>query len=265
MSEGNEAALARTQAALAAWVLAPDGAAPPEVTSRNGAVPLKRLNIHRATVLSGPIDVLRARYAVVERIVGEAFFIATAREFAAVEPPRSPVLLGYGGGFPAFLALFEPARSLPYLPDVARLEWLRHAAYHAADAEPMAAAALAQVPAEILGTAVWRLHPAVGVVASAYPVLSIWETNALDGEVRRIGPDMAGEAVLVLRPRLDVVLTRLGQGAPEFIDAIASGASLAVAAEQAAARAPEFSLAGTLGACLAGGAFTGFSLEGGSP
>jgi len=38
-----------------------------------------------------------------------------------VVPPKSPILVSYGGGFPAFIATFASARELPYLvEDVAR-------------------------------------------------------------------------------------------------------------------------------------------------
>ncbi len=76
----------------------------------------------------------------IERLVGEDFFKGAASLFigASSSHPR-PVLIEYGEAFPAFLESFEPARGLPYLADVARLEWLRHAAYHAADRVPLAA------------------------------------------------------------------------------------------------------------------------------
>jgi hypothetical protein len=150
------------------------------------------------------------------------------------------------------------AEGYPKPPIFTLLAPVRHAAYHATDAEPMAGADLAGVPADRIGAAVLKLHPSAGLIASNYPVLSIWETNAMDREVRRIGPEMAAEAVLVLRPRLDVVLMRLGPGGAAFIAAI--GAGLAYAAAQALEGEPAFSLPEMLGACLAAGAFVGFAL-----
>jgi len=44
---------------------------------------------------------------------------------------RAAALAEYGDGFADFLAGFAPAQSLPYLADVARLEWAINAAYHA--------------------------------------------------------------------------------------------------------------------------------------
>ena len=50
-----------------------------------------------------------------------------ARAYIAVEKPRDALIIRYGASFPDFIAAFEPARDLAYLPDVAKLEsaWVR--------------------------------------------------------------------------------------------------------------------------------------------
>jgi hypothetical protein len=45
-----------------------------------------------------------------------------ARSYVALAPPSSPIMLDYGAGFPDFIGAFEPAKCLPYLQDVARIE-----------------------------------------------------------------------------------------------------------------------------------------------
>jgi hypothetical protein len=263
MSAPDDLQLSGIQAAFAASLMGQDQSVPRALRRSKGAVTLKRFNVHRNNVFAGLAEALRTRFPVVARLVGEAFFWATAVRFAHSHPPLSPALLEYGAGFPDFLARFEPAQSLPYLPDVARLEWLRHAAYHAPDAEPMALARLADVPANRLERVMLCVHPSAGLLVSIYPAFSIWHTNATDAEVRLIGPETGGEAILVVRPRLEVSVILLPPGGGEFIGAIAEGAPVAVAAEKAAAHTRGFALAETLGICLAAEAFTGLALEGG--
>jgi len=255
------ASLADIQAEFAAKLAGRGNAVPGSVVSHNSANPQKRFNVYCNNAIATLTEALRGRYPVVERLVGEAFFKAAAHRFAVENPPHSPALFEFGGGFPDFLAAFEPAQTLPYLPDVARLEWLRHVAYHAPDAEPMQTAALGDVPPEHAGGIVPRLHPSVRLLISDYPVVSIWETNFADEVVRRIGPDMAAEAALILRPRLEVKVMRLGPGGAIFLAEIERGARLAVAEERATRGGPDFSLAEALGALLAAGAFVGFSLD----
>lgn len=223
--------------------------------------PDKRFNVYRNNVFIGLIETLQARYPVVARLVGEEFFAATARLYASAHPPKSPALFEYGGGFADFLRTFEPARSLPYLPDIAALEWLRHEAYHAPDAAPMNPQALVQIPPGQIGGIVLRLHPSAGLLLSEYPVYSIWETNSRDEEVRRIGRDHTGEAALIVRPALEVVVMRLAGGAEVFLECVKEAATLADAAQHAEDSSERFSLAETLGALLASGAFSGFDFE----
>jgi hypothetical protein len=223
-----------------------------------GLIRARRFSVHRNNLYASLTEALRARYPVILRLVGEEFFKAAASIFAAAHPPRTPVLLEYGDGFPAFLESFEPARGLPYLADVARLEWLRHAAYHAADKAPLTAADLAKVPHENAGSLIFALHPSAGLIASPYPIFSIWETNTRDGQVRPIGPELPGEAVLVVRPELDVNVLRLGLAEHAFAAALAAGQTLAQAIGQAAAH-DGFDLSPTLAKLIAAGAFGGVS------
>ena len=253
--------LAEIQGEFAARLAGRENGVPGGVISHNAAFPLKRFNVYRNNAAVTLIEALRGRYPVVERLVGKEFFKAMAHCFITGHPPRSPALFEFGGGFPDFLAAFEPAKTLPYLPDVAQLEWLRHTAYHAADVEPLQAVALGRVSPEQAGGIVLRLHPSAGLLNSDYPVVSIWETNVADEVVRGIGPDMASEGALILRPRLDVKVMRLGPGGGNFLSEIGRGASLGSAAQCATEAALEFSLAEALGALLAAGAFAGFSLN----
>src|SRR5580658_4464424 len=87
------------------------------------APPDELLGIYHNTVHSALVNALRLSFPVVQRIVGEEFFEGAAREFIAAHAPDSAYLNDYGLRYPAFLAQFPPAMTLPYLADVADLEW----------------------------------------------------------------------------------------------------------------------------------------------
>jgi hypothetical protein len=256
--------LAGAQADFARKLLRREAGLPELLAGGGEARSAKRSDIHRNNVFAALIETIRGRFPVVERLVGEEFFRAIAYRFASEQPPRSPVLLNYGAAFPDFVAGFEPAGTLPYLADVARLEWLRHAAFHAPDAQPLSPSLLAGIAPEEIGSVKLKLHPSAGVISSEFPVVSIWETNSFDEDVRKIGPETGGETALVLRPGFEVSVIRLGEGGEIFVGAIRRGAALADAAEMALAGKPEFALSQTLGVLLAAGAFCGFAAEDGS-
>jgi hypothetical protein len=74
-----------------------------------------------------------------------------ARAYLHAKPSTCGNLYAYGSGFAALLAQFPHAQSLPYLPNLARLEWLVHRAYGAADAKPWDPAGLIAVAPESQG------------------------------------------------------------------------------------------------------------------
>ncbi len=244
--------LAELQAQFSRAMLETRLAAPP------GLIRARRFSVHRNNLYASLADALRARYPVTLRLVGEDFFKTAASLFAGAHPPSTPVLIEYGEGFPAFLESFEPARGLPYLAAVARLEWLRHAAYHAADRPPLTASSLAAVPPERAGALRFEFHPSAGLISSPYPIVSIWETNAHDEDVRPIGPELPGEAALAVRPELQVNVVRLDPAAHAFAAALASGETLAQAAAKAAVH-DGFDLGSSLAKLIAAGAFSGFT------
>jgi putative DNA-binding protein len=92
--------------------------------------------VHRETMLASLAHALESIYPACLRIVGREFFRAMARRFAVEVPSTSPDLNDYGESFAEWLASFPPARELPYLPDVARLDWALHRARHAPPGAP---------------------------------------------------------------------------------------------------------------------------------
>jgi len=187
-----------------------------------------RIAIYRRNVLAALSGALEAAYPVTLRLVGAAFFREAARTFARATPSASGDLHAYGGEFPEFLSRYPHARSLEYLPDVARLEWACHESSLAADAGRFDFEALARVAPERGAAIRFALAPAVRLVASPHPVVSIWEANqpGRDGTPRR---STGAEHALVWRADGEVRVERLGEGEWGALAAFARGATLAEA------------------------------------
>ncbi|MGX1307151.1 hypothetical protein AB7M35_001871 [Amorphus suaedae] len=237
----------------------PDG-----LTGPDGARDPKRFQVYRNTVAATLVHALAATFPAVRRLVGEAYFRAAARAYAAAEKPASPLLFRYGATFPDFLAGLESLAAYPYVPDVARLEAAWLAAYHAAEAAPLAAGALARIPAERLAETRLALHPATRIVCSVHPLVTIWRANRGDGPVPAVLP-AHGEDALVVRPGIEVGVHRLPAGTAAFARALGDGLPLAAAAETAAAAHAGFDLAESLTLLLTAGALTVQQEEGHRP
>ncbi len=192
--------LSRLQRDFAAAILTARETLPAPLTRRAGGEPHRRFNVYRNNVYSSLIDVMQARFPVASLLVGDEFFRAMARVYIEQEPPRSAVLIRYGESFPSFVASFPPAQSVPYLADMAALEWAWHAAYHAADAAPLPLEELACV-ADHAGDAVLKLHPSLGLVRSAFPIVTIYELHAERAEPPQTKLEAQGEDALGAQAR----------------------------------------------------------------
>lgn len=209
------------------------GPLPPDVTARDPAEAGQRFSAYRNNVAHGLARALAQRFPVVERLVGAEFFGATAQVFLAAHPPRSPLLFQWGEAFPGFLRGFPPARGLPYLADVARLEWLRGEAYHAADASPVAPDALARAAGAAMALRL-GLHPSLRLFKSDWAAVTIWQANqpgaGPPGPIRADRP----EGALVLRDAADAVrVLPAGPGDRALVAALAAGRTLTAAAAEA--------------------------------
>jgi len=209
--------------------------------------------------------VLAAGFPATERIVGAEFFAAMARAYVIAEPPRNPVLLRFGRSFPDFIARFEAAAALSYLADVARLEWLRRKAYHAADAAPLTAGELTRLDPAAFGSLVFRLHPACALLRSRHPAATIWAMNS-DLEPLREPDGWPAEDVVVYRKGtgLDqaVLVGRLSPGIAAFLTALGAGCSISRAAEAAFREMTVFDLAAALALLFTNGLVTAVAASG---
>lgn len=246
-----------TFASFAGALLDPHLPVPAGLRAWNGSDPGARLAVYRNNVVSSLVDALAETFPVVQQLVGTEFFRAMAVMFVRQAPPRTRVLAHYGQDFPSFVADFEPARSLPYLADVARLEVARVAAYHAADTDPVSeeSVALALASGDRMGELKLVLHPSVSTLDSRHAVVTLWAAHQVDdgAEIAPVDVDVP-ESALVLRAGLDVLVLRAPAGAVAFVEALRAGLDLGESASRALSAAPAFDLTAVLSQLLAHGA-----------
>lgn len=241
---------------------------PTDIRVRPGSDPLRRFNVYRNNVMVALIEALEDSYPVVQALVGNEFFRAMAREFARSQPPSSPIMAHYGDRFPDFIAGFAAAATLPYLADVARLEWLRVRAWHAEDCTPLGAADIAPLSADPAASSAscWQFSTAVALLASPFAIVSLWSAHQADtdAEVETRLADIVieqPEAALILRQDQVVLVLPLTPAEAAFVEAVMAGEPLALAVAAAQQLAPEFDLALIFAMLLQSGALIGFQAQ----
>jgi len=209
-----------TKGLLDASIPAPEG-----LTNPDGAQATKRYNVYRNNVAVSLSDALEAAFPVIRKLVGDQFFRAMAGVYLRQHPPSSPLMMYYGEAMPDFLAAFEPAAHLTYLPDIARLELAMRQSYHAADAAPIQAEALQALAPDALMATTFRFAPAVHLLRSDFPIAAIYRANTQNGPK----PVMKAETALITRPEFDPMLHTLDQPAADCLAALIAGETLEAA------------------------------------
>jgi len=220
------------------------------------------IEVYRNNYRGNLHDTLAGAYPVMVQLVGEEFFRYLTRHFIAQYHSRSGNLHHYGAQMTDFVASFEPAGTLPYLPDVAALEWACHRAYFAEDAPILDIAKLAQIPPEHYPDLILCTHPCCHLLRSRYPVVAIWHAHQ-PGAANDFQIDLDSGASIALVSRRDDVVTvnELSAADADWLQAIQAGTSLGEATAATLERHPDFDLQAALLNLFAQGVLTDINLR----
>lgn len=206
-----------------------------------GGIPLcERLKVYRSNIVGGIAENLCKGFPLLEKLVGNEFLIDMVRRFVMAHPPESGCLNFYGRGFDEFIGNYAPARNLPYLPDMARLEIAMNDAYYAQDDHGMKAEELARIAPEALGDITLPLRDSVQLVRSDYALDALRDYCLLP--VGEAPPINRPSCLMVYRPKLEVVIVPLEQEEYILLESLNRVTVLGEAVEEALAVRPDFDL-----------------------
>jgi hypothetical protein len=220
--------------------------------------PGERIAIYRNTVATNYRNALGATYRVVRQLVGAHFFNAAVDAYLRTHPSTSGDLNVYGDRFGEFLAAYPHAGDLPYLPDVARLEWAVDESSRAADGSgtrEAILAALAAIPAELIPAQRLVLDASCRFLTSEFPILRIWQVHQ---------PAFEGDPAVAFGNRIDqllvhreagagagaVAVERLAGGDFALLRVLDDGGDLAAALDAAVTADPTYDFATSLRAFI---------------
>lgn len=216
-----------------------------------------RFALYRRNVYAAWERALALAFPVVRALVDQEFFQGLAYAYACAHPSLSGDLNTFGANFATFVAEFEPAQTLPYLGDVAALEWAVHCAHHAADGDAFACAQVARMsPAELLTTR-FGVHPALAWIESPYPIVTIWLAHRPDATTSLPQSLDRPECALIARPLWQVEVLPTGSAEIAALGQLRAGARMADAISAAFAQDASFDAAAALPRWIALGLLCG--------
>ena len=191
---------------------------------------IRGLQVYTANAGALAQRALSAAFPTVTQLVGADSFAGLARAFWRADPPLRGDIAQWGGALPAFISAAPQLATEPCLADVARLDWAVHLAEQAGDGAA-AATGLAQLASTEPALLWLRLAAGTALVASRYPVASVWlahRSTALDrfAAVRAAFAAGVAEQALVWRDGHHAQVQVLPAPAAQFTQAVLGGASL---------------------------------------
>jgi hypothetical protein len=242
--------------ALMAWPREPDAQAVERLAVMPHALAARGLHAYRANAHAGAVSALRAAYPVLEQMLGSDSFEAMAKAFWHQHPPLRGDWACWGAALPEFLERDEQLADVPFLPDMARLEWSLHELAVAPDAvqDPASFALLTAADPERLHL---QLAPHRPVWHSAWPVLALFQAHPQRGaetqadaaglvHAQSLLGQGAGQSVLLYRDGWRCTAREALAGEAQWLAAIDAGDSVAQALE----RSPDLDFAGWLQTAL---------------
>jgi Putative DNA-binding domain len=194
----------------------------------------------RDDVAGSLFETVSTRFPVARRLAGSESFDAALNAFMAAEPPGSPMAANYGDAFPQFIRHLGPDACIQYVADIAELEAGCGKAERAAGAAALRGGELAAMPADRLADLRLLFHPAVVLMQSRFPIVSVWQASRNVNAVTL--REWRAEAALISRPLCDVEVRRLPPGGFEFLTELSRGATIARSARLAGNKMQDFDL-----------------------
>jgi len=152
------------------------------------------LEVYRHAYRARLAGALRVNYPALSETVGRHAFLRIADDYARDHPSRSFSIRWHGA------KLWRAFGDGP-LGDLARMEWALGCAFDAADATPVDAQALSEIPVADWEFVPFAFHPSLQVLAMSWAVEAHWETIR-GGDLEDVAAPRRKHALLVWRKDL---------------------------------------------------------------
>lgn len=203
------------------------------------------MQVYRNNYYISLTEALRSVYVSVDKLVGSGFFDFVAHSYIDAHPSRSGNLHEFGDCFAGFIGSLEQARSVPYIADIAHLDWAWHQMFHAKDSESLGVEALGKFPHEDFGALHFKFVAAMQIQRMDYTVFGLWShCREIPGfeSSEDLSYENTVELIMIYRSGLDVVVSLVADAEAIFIQELQAGMCLADATESAMASDMQFQL-----------------------
>jgi hypothetical protein len=220
-----------------------NGAAVPCFQSTSALTSEMSQSIHRSSYKNNLKAALSVTYKNVLTLVGERYFSQLVFQFIKFYPSRTGDLNDYGADFPTFLEEHLPhlpaGRSLPYLADVARLDWAIERAQLAKNSRSDALKELLTLSDQSLGAVTMNLNSGFSIVSSEYPLRAMCSLHTAE---QGCSLDQGGEVLAINKVGHELIIRSIPVYLADFLAFWRAHLFLGTALEQFHALHPKVSI-----------------------
>jgi len=198
----------------------------------------QRFGIYSGSVHGILTQALGVMFPICKSLVGDDFFDNMCRIFIDKNPPNTCFFAEYGSQLPEFINTFEHVKDLPYLHDVARLEWIRQMIWH--DEKPQISdfSGLATLSEDEQSNVVFTLSNRMRLIKSDYRIDDLWFAHQPDNEIKLEDIDINKAIKLIVKRDKNIIkISTFSENEADsnfwdFLNAISKGDKLESLAEQ---------------------------------
>ncbi|MFP4098606.1 MAG: putative DNA-binding domain-containing protein [Alphaproteobacteria bacterium] len=232
------------------------------VFQKNHGISLEnRIKVYRSNIINSLTQTTMSALPMTEKLVGRDFLEQAVREYVSQNMPQQGHLTLYGITFPDFIKTYEPARSLPHLHDVAKLEWVWRRAYNAKDDLPLDEQVLTKIDTKDMPRLQFLFRDSFSLIKSEYPLDRIINFYRYEDSLDILDLHKRECNLMIYRPSLKVESRRLDDTEYLFLKSLQKGHTIYETAGIVLEKDPSFHLADYLQKHFDMGTFAGYDIR----
>lgn len=214
----------------------PPATEPVELNPQRSHAGEDRLPVYAGGYRARTRESLAESFEAIANVIGDKQFGELSKAYAQNFPSHDYNLSLMGRHLPEFLIKYSLTEKLPFLPDLAILEWCVALAFHAKLNPPVDPSMLNKVSINEWDKARFSFQPSVFVVRSSWPIGDIWETRAKPREEIDIDIASRPQNLLIFRDQFRVICKLVDVTQAEILQLLLDGQPLGSACSRIAAQ-----------------------------
>ncbi len=185
----------------------------------------KQLRIYREQSIENLHRQMTRIFLICQRLLSPLEFKVACAQYFLSSPPNSIDPMAFAEGFPSYLEEYTTEQDLPYLADVATLDFGCYQSKQAMEANAVSSKVFTDLAPQQLANRRVQLHPSCYWMASPYALYDVWHrfNSSLPAKA---GNFLKAQEIIIIRPKFTVEVHKIDPGFIKTLDSLDAGNTL---------------------------------------